>query len=101
MHIIADLDTGGAEMMLYKLLANMDRQTCQSRVISLLDVGPGGEKIRKLNISVLALGMKRGVPNPVHLLRLSNWVLQLQPDVIQTWMYHSDLMGGLASRVIG
>lgn len=100
-HLIAGLGTGGAEMMLYKLLAQTDRRAFESEVISLTDIGVVGEKIRRLGVPVTALGMSRGVPHPKYLWRLIRLFRHLQPDLIQTWMYHANLAGGLAARFTG
>lgn len=100
-HIITGLNTGGAEMMLYKLLSCMDRMAFEIEVISLMDIGPIGENIHMLEIPVRALGMRRGVPNPLRVLRLAHWIRQYSPHIIQTWMYHADLIGGLAAKLAG
>ena len=101
-HVITGLEVGGAEMMLYQLLAHMDRADFPSEVISLTDVGPVGEKIRGLGIPVRALGMGRsGPPDPRLLLRLARWLRAARPQVVQTWMYHADLLGALAARAAG
>src|SRR5215207_523292 len=95
------LNSGGAETMLYRLLSRTDRAVFKSEVISMTDVGPIGEKIRTLGMPVRALGMRRGVPNPLGLLRLARWIRQNPPHVVQTWMYQADLMGGLGARLGG
>lgn len=88
-------------MMLYKLLSVCDRSHCQIEVISLTDVGAIGDRIRGLNVSVRALGMRRGQPGIAGLFRLSRWLRHSSPDVVQTWMYHADLVGGLAAKFGG
>jgi glycosyltransferase involved in cell wall biosynthesis len=100
-HVITGLDTGGAETMLYRLLLHTDRKAFESRVISLTDVGPIGEKIRALGVPVEELGMRRGVPNPLGVLWLARRLSLHPPDVVQTWMYQADLIGGLAVRLAG
>ncbi len=100
-HIITGLNTGGAEMMLQKLLSAIDRDTFDCTVISLTDCGAVGDKIRALGFTVHTLGMKRGVPNPIALLKLVKILRQIKPDAIQTWMYHADLLGGLAAKLAG
>ncbi len=99
--IITGLSTGGAEIMLHKLLKNMDRKRFDPHVISLTNLGEVGPRIEALGIPVFALGMRRGVPNPFLVLLLAWRLRQLQPDLVSTWMYHADLLGGLAARLAG
>jgi len=100
-HIIAGLDPDGAEKMLQRLIAGMDSRRFENEVISLTNLGPMAQKIQACGASVRALGMKRGRANPFYLLRLTSWLRKSQPQVVQTWMYHADLVGGLAARVAG
>jgi len=100
-HIITGLSTGGAEMMLYKLLSGMNSDEFESEVISLTDAGPIADKIRMLGIPVHALGMKRGNPYPIALIKLTLLLREKKPDLVQTWMYHSDLIGGTAAKLAG
>ncbi|QQN71620.1 glycosyltransferase family 4 protein [Comamonas testosteroni] len=99
--VITNLATGGAETMLLKLLQQIDRGRFTPTVISLIGLGEVGPKIQALNIPVYSLDMSRGVPNPLVVLRLAKLLRQLQPEVVHTWMYHADLLGGLAARLAG
>ena len=98
-HVITGLNTGGAEMMLYKLLSKINRTRFDVLVISLTDVGPVGEKIKDLGIPVVGLGMKRGIPNPFFIFKLAKLLKYEKPDILQTWMYHADFMGLLAGKL--
>lgn len=100
LHLITGLGTGGAEMMLYKLLSQMDN-AFESEVVSLTDIGLIGEKIRRLGVPVTALGMRRGVPNPKYLPQLVRVLRRTRPDLLQTWMYHANLAGALAAKFAG
>jgi len=100
-HIITGLSIGGAEMMLYKLLSAMDHKNFTNEVISLTDIDAIGKKIQALGVPVRALGMRRGIPNPLMVLKLAHWLRRSKPEVIQTWMYHADLIGGLAAKIAG
>ena len=100
-HIIAGLSMGGAQMMLYKLLSQLDQTAFAAEVISLTDIGPLDKKIRALGVPVRVLGMRPGVPNPLGLKRLARWLRQDRPHLIQTWMYHADLIGGIAAKLAG
>lgn len=99
--IITGLSTGGAEMMLQKLLQNIDRKRFEPLVISMTSKGEIGPSIEALGIPVLALGMRRGIPNPMALLRLWRLLRGFKPDLVNTWMYHADLLGGLTARFAG
>jgi glycosyltransferase involved in cell wall biosynthesis len=100
-HVIAGLSLGGAQMMLYKLLSMLDRSNFQCEVISLADVGPLDKKIAALEVPVKVLGMRPGVPDAANLYKLARWWRRERPDVVQTWMYHADLIGGLAAKLAG
>jgi len=98
LHIITTLNIGGAEMMLLKLLSFMDRHEFSNRVISLLPPGPVLEKIRGLDVHVGSLGLPHGKVTPKALLDLTKTIYLWKPDIIQTWLYHSDLIGLLAAK---
>lgn len=100
-HVITGLDTGGAEMMLSKLVAVIDSSRFATEVISLTDIGPIGRKIAACGIPVRSLGMRRGVPSPSAVVRLARWLRQTRPDIVHTWMYHADAIGGMAARLAG
>ena len=100
-HIISGLELGGAETMLYQLLAGTDLERFPSEVVSMTTRGLVGERIAQLGVPVHALGMRRGLPTPWHLLPLVRLLRRARPDVIQTWMYHADLFGGVAGRLAG
>lgn len=100
-HLITGLDLGGAEMMLFKLLGTMDPAVFEPLAISLVPPGAMGGRIGALGVRVEALGMRRGLPNPGAVLRLARLLRGFRPDLIQTWMYHADLLGALAAPLAG
>ncbi len=99
--IITGLSTGGAEAMLLKLLQHMDRAQYSPQVISLTDRGEIAQKIEALGIPVFALGMRGRWPNPWLWLKLFGRLRAVRPQLVQTWMYHADLIGGLVARMAG
>lgn len=100
-HVITSLELGGAQAALYRLLDWQSDAATRTEVFSLTDEGVYGERISGLGVPVRTLGMRQGAPNPLRLFRLISWLRQSRPDVVQTWMYHADLVGGLAARCAG
>lgn len=99
--IITGLSTGGAEMMLLKMLERINRHHFEFNVISLTTKGEIGSQIESLDIPVIALGLRSAFPSPVKFLCLVKTLRVIQPDVVHTWMYHSDFLGGMAARLAG
>ena len=56
-HIITDLDTGGAEVMLCKLLSSLHNDAVNSMVISLMGRGKITEQIEALGVRVETLDL--------------------------------------------
>ncbi|MEA4909324.1 MAG: glycosyltransferase [Anaerolineaceae bacterium] len=98
-HIITDLDLGGAEMMLLRLVSATYPQRFTSTVINLSKRGVISPRIEALGVEVHELGLSPGKPDPIRLARLASWLRKLRPDVIQTWMYHADLIGSVAASL--
>jgi len=98
-HLISSLETGGTEMMLFKLLAAANKDEFNNSVISLTKGGAIAERIAGLGVPVENLGMSRSAPSPVGMLRLYRALRRERPDVLQTWLYHSDLLGYFAGKL--
>ncbi|MBW4621961.1 MAG: glycosyltransferase [Cyanosarcina radialis HA8281-LM2] len=98
LYLVTGLSTGGAEIMLYNLLAQIDRQRFSPIVVSLIDRGTLGDRIAALDIPVYTLGLLPGsLPTPAIIRRLVAIVRQIKPDLIQGWMYHGNLAAQLAN----
>lgn len=88
-------------MTLLKLVSKLDKTRFGSEVISLTNAGPVATQIQRAGVPVRALGMRRGALNPRAVLRLARWLRGGKPSVVQTWMYHADLIGGIAAKLAG
>ncbi len=100
-HLIDNLGLGGAEMMLYKLLSRIDMNRFDSRVISMMPLGPVGEQVATQGLPVYILGMRRGSISVISFIRLVRLLRALKPDVLQTWMSNADFIGLIAGRMAG
>lgn len=101
LHIIVDLDVGGAEFMLKRLVESNSANITETAVVSLTSLGVIGESLRARGVCVHTLGMSSFWHAPITLWRLIRLIRQYQPVIVQTWMYHADLLGGLAARLAG
>ena len=88
-------------MMLYKLIRSSDRDHLESLVVSLTGGGVIADRIRALGVQVHSLDMRRGMPNPVAFVRLFLLLRRERPQVLQTWLYHSDFLGLLVGKLAG
>jgi len=91
-HIITDLDTGGAEIMLYKLLSSLHDETLNSSVISLMGRGKITERIEALGVKVETLDLGQGErPSWQTIKKLRQFMRAFNPDIVQGWMYHGNI----------
>ena len=100
-HLITTLDVGGAEQMLVKLLRHTDRGRIHSRVVSLAAAGPLTREIESLGVEVTALNMVPGRISVSAIRRLVALLKSTRPEVLQTWLFHADLVGTVAGRLAG
>ena len=99
LHVITGLSDGGAEGVLTRLCIHGDLVTHE--VISLIDKGKYGAILESANVKVYCLGMNPGKPSLPKFFKLIKLIRTIKPDIVQTWMYHSDLLGGLAAKLSG
>ncbi len=101
LHIITGLNNGGAEAVLLRLVAADQQRVAQHLVVSLMDRGIYAVRLEQAGATVYTLNFPRGRVTAAGLVQLFRLVRQIRPDVVQTWMYHSDLIGGVVARLAG
>jgi glycosyltransferase involved in cell wall biosynthesis len=100
-HVIVGLEKGGAEGMLrrfmeYELNNKSEFKHC---VVTLKGIGYHGEYLRKQGISVFSLDIRNLFTLIFGFFKLIYLILRERPAIVQTWMVHSDLLGGIAARI--
>jgi glycosyltransferase involved in cell wall biosynthesis len=99
MHVISGLTVGGAEMALYRLVTGSRSGNCTHAVVALTPDGALGPRLREAGIELTAFDFKT---SPVaHFFGLLSLMRKTRPDIVQTWMYHADMFGGVAARLAG
>jgi glycosyltransferase involved in cell wall biosynthesis len=98
-HVITGLGKGGAEGSLYRLIKN-DSSSNIHTVISMMDFGYYGNKLLRHGVKVHILNFPRGSVKFKSLIKIFLVIKSTKPDVVQTWMYHADLLGGIVAKIL-
>lgn len=98
-HVITGLDDGGAEAILWALVSHDDQS--RHRIISLTGEGKYGALLRASGFDVQSFAFKSLLHAVRDAIRIERSVAAARPDVIQTWMYHADLIGGIIGYRLG
>lgn len=99
LHIINSLDDGGAEALLFRLVQN--QSNCKQVIISLSGPGKYGALLYELGVEYMTLNANNLFLKFAGIIKLVKLIKFIQPIAVQTWMYQSDLIGGLAARIAG
>jgi len=98
LHLITSLELGGAESMLLKLLSSPSLPM-RHVVVSLkpLENTALYPAFQRQKIECLSLNLKGPFSFFSAFIKLCVLILKVRPKLIQTWLYHSDALGALAS----
>jgi glycosyltransferase involved in cell wall biosynthesis len=96
LHLITGLDSGGAEQMLARLALRLDRRRHRSVIVNMTGGGGLAQVLRCAGIELFSLEMRRDWPDLRGLARLIGILRRVRPDILQTWLYHADLLGSVA-----
>lgn len=98
-HIITGLDVGGAENMLLNMLTMYDFDRYTPVVIALSGKGELYESFVQLGIEVRCFDFKRKIPF-MEFFRMMRFLKRSKIDILQTWLYHGDFIGGIAGKLL-
>lgn len=100
LHLITTLSSGGAEGMLYKLLSHTSRKDLfKHSVVSITGMGTYGMRLKDLGIPVYCLNMLDGNFGFGGIAKLYHLLKKQRPHILQTWLYHADLIGLIIGRL--
>lgn len=100
LHIITGLNQGGAETALFRLVTHSSQQT-ENVVLSMTDMGVFGKELESKGIRVLILNQPQKRITLRGVFKLFKLIKKVRPDVVQTWMYHADFIGGVVAKIVG
>ncbi len=99
LHVITDLNVGGAERSLQSLILNTDLQKFQMRVISVLPEGVIAKELLSAGVVVVSLNVTSMWQIFFKIPKLLLQVFSFRPNIIHGWMYHGSLLAWLLSKV--
>jgi glycosyltransferase involved in cell wall biosynthesis len=97
---ITDLDPGGAERAMVELVTRLNKARFSPAVFCLGPRGALAEVLEAAHIPVTCFGAK-GFRHVGIVVRLRRALKQFQPDLLQTWLFHANLLGRIAGRLAG
>ena len=95
---ITELDPGGAEKALVQLVTRLDRKRWQPHVYCLSQPGMMVDELVQANVPITCFGARHATQMWV-VLRLVRELRQLKPALLQTFLFHANIVGRLAGRI--
>ena len=99
--MITELDPGGAERALTQLVLYLDKSEWEPHVICLGPHGHFAAVLESANIPVICLNARGVFSVPRVLVRLWRELSRLRPAIVQTFLFHANLLGRIAARLAG
>lgn len=97
---ITDLDPGGAERALVQLVTRLDRSRFEPAVFCLSPPGDLVEVLERAGVPVTCLEA-RGIRDLGVLFRLRRELKRFGPQIVQTFLFHANILGRLAAAWAG
>jgi glycosyltransferase involved in cell wall biosynthesis len=99
LHVITGLGNGGAEAVLYSL-CKFDHENDHT-VVSLMNDDKYGSLLEEIGVNVICLNLMPGSITLKAFIQLISTIKNTKPDLVQTWMLHSDFIGSVAAWIAG
>jgi len=101
MHVIINLNGGGAERLLTNLVTQQSAAGGDACVVCLQGEGVFRRTLEAAGVEVIDLGIRRRRNAAAGLLRLARLIRRRRPSVVQGWMYHANVFASLALMLAG
>lgn len=99
-HLVNDVGYGGAQVLLKRLSIGLKKNDFQQSVVSVLPlekIGKLAPEFEKAGIPVVSLDINGPISGIAGLFKFAAMIREKKPDLIQTWMFHSALIGEIAA----
>jgi glycosyltransferase involved in cell wall biosynthesis len=104
--VITELEVGGAERAMVELATRLDRGRYQPAVYCLAGrPKPGADRcvvdLEKVGIEVDFFGARGVWSFPAAMAWLRRRLMEMPPEVVQTFLFHANILGRTAARLVG
>lgn len=99
LHLITSFGLGGAEGNLARVVSHMDSTRFSNHVVVIRRLPTFHTEFAAKQVPFQCLEMRPGMLDLLATCRLTAIIRALRPDVLQTWMYHADVLGLLIGRL--
>ncbi len=100
LYVAHAFEVGGAEEMVLNLARHLPAPFSPA-VLCIHHAGAIGEEIRQSGVPFRVLGLEPGMRRPFHWLRLRDALLEMQPDIVHTFLLTASLYGRFAAMMAG
>ena len=100
LHLITSLEVGGAQRGLLLGLPRFDPEKYEHVICSLMDRMQMKKQFLETGIKVKSLGLNKKT-DLAAALRLRSLIAELNPDILHTYLLHSNIIGRIVGRLLG
>lgn len=100
LYVITDLEMGGTEKKLVRLLTHLDRVRFRPVVVSLASEGPLTADLKRLDVPAYALHMNL-LRFPSAMMTMAGVVRHYKIDLIHGFLFHGNMAGALVGMMTG
>ena len=100
LHLITSLEVGGAQRGLLLGLPKFNSDRYEHIICSIMNRVQMKNQFQEAGIEVRSLGLKKKTDIEV-VLRLRSLIRELRPDILHTYLLHSNVIGRIVGRLLG
>ncbi len=103
LHIIGDLNLGGTERTMLKILPKLNNNHFEHQILTLFDLGCLAKDFQEAGIKVNCLNLSRSIidfSNIKSIVKLIKRINIIKPSLIHTWLYHSNNLINILSPTL-
>lgn len=98
-HIINNLQPSGAEQMLFRLISNFEERYDLRTEIIVLRNNNDEEFVKEFTNLGIKISFLEATNSLMRIQKLNKILRLAKPDIVQTWMYEADIIGGIAAKL--